>query len=492
MLTISVSDAFGDGMCCAYGNGGYVVKLADCNVVASGGVFTNSDSKSFSVTPVFTYDASVTKLDLRGYLGFGSHPITGELINVGSSAITSMELNYTINGGTPVVQSITGINIPPCGTYAFTHASDWAVSMTGSYNVEVYASNLNGIGDQYPLNDKQIKNTDVYEAVSIRTPLVEDFGSSTCPPCASLAQFFDPTLEDYFANVPGSAKVHAIKYQMNWPSPGNDPSYNPDGVSRRSYYSVSGIPSTWADGLEVDGSSTDIDDAAEMPAFMDIAVTTTIVGNQLTANVIITPLVDFTSSSLVLHVAATEDRYTYTGGTTSQTVFDQIMRKMLPDGNGTSLGPLTANSPVGNSFSYTFTLGGVAQGNYNLWTDMDNLTVLAWVQDNSTKEVLQSAVESSSAMGIEDELNEVVTGFNVFPNPTQGLTSVMLETADRSNVNMQVINAVGQTVFADNMGLVPAGRHIFEWNAEGNAEGFYFVRLAVDDHVITRRVAVTR
>jgi len=44
--TFDISDSYGDGICCAYGNGAYSVNINGTDVV-SGGKFTNSDNKNF-------------------------------------------------------------------------------------------------------------------------------------------------------------------------------------------------------------------------------------------------------------------------------------------------------------------------------------------------------------------------------------------------------------------------------------------------------------
>lgn len=48
--TFTINDSFGDGICCAYGNGSYTV---DCSIInhASGGVFGASESTDFCVNP---------------------------------------------------------------------------------------------------------------------------------------------------------------------------------------------------------------------------------------------------------------------------------------------------------------------------------------------------------------------------------------------------------------------------------------------------------
>ena len=46
-----IYDSFGDGICCSYGNGSYLVEDENGNVLASGGEFTNSETTNFCVGP---------------------------------------------------------------------------------------------------------------------------------------------------------------------------------------------------------------------------------------------------------------------------------------------------------------------------------------------------------------------------------------------------------------------------------------------------------
>ncbi|MBI3482217.1 MAG: fibronectin type III domain-containing protein [Bacteroidetes bacterium] len=47
--TFTILDSYGDGICCAYGNGSYTLKDASGTVLGSGGTFTTSSSNSFCV-----------------------------------------------------------------------------------------------------------------------------------------------------------------------------------------------------------------------------------------------------------------------------------------------------------------------------------------------------------------------------------------------------------------------------------------------------------
>src|SRR5690606_19706040 len=95
--------------------------------------------------------------------------------------------------------------------------------------------------------------------VKERACFIEEFTSSTCPPCASFNAYFDPMIDALGVNT-AAAKFNIIKYQMNWPSPGNDRSYNSHALTRRSYYGVSSIPDHYTHGLAGgNGSQAEID-----------------------------------------------------------------------------------------------------------------------------------------------------------------------------------------------------------------------------------------
>jgi chitodextrinase len=47
--TFTINDAYGDGICCAYGNGSYALEDASSTLLASGGSFTNSQATNFCI-----------------------------------------------------------------------------------------------------------------------------------------------------------------------------------------------------------------------------------------------------------------------------------------------------------------------------------------------------------------------------------------------------------------------------------------------------------
>ena len=87
-------------------------------------------------------------------------------------------------------------------------------------------------------------------------------------------------------------------------------------------------------------------------------------------------------------------------GTNGLTEFHHVMKKMVPDQEGTSLENLTRGEEISLQFSYTF------QGEYDDSTgysnpvdhssahtveEFDDLSVIVFIQDNDSWQVLQSA-----------------------------------------------------------------------------------------------------
>ncbi len=74
----------------------------------------------------------------------------------------------------------------------------------------------------------------------------------------------------------------------------------------------------------------------------------------------------------------------------------------------------------------------------------------------------------------------VANSFEVFPNPTAGNTTVQFGLINAARVTVEVTNALGQVVYADNMGNLPAGQHMHIVNMDAFQAGVYLVNLKTD------------
>jgi len=225
---------------------------------------------------------------------------------------------------------------------------------------------------------------------SQRIVLNEEFTQASCGPCASLNPAYNALLQANNVNL-DNAKVTSIKYQVSWP--GVDPmnAHNPTQVSTRtSYYSVGGVPEAVLDGNVYQGSPSGVTQSkidnrynTASPFTIDLTHTVTPAGDSLYVTAIVTAT-QAVSGNLRLHLVVVEQTIEFTSppGSNGETEFFNVMKRMLPSSQGTTLASSFAVNDQ-YSFSESWKLANV----YELM----QLGVVAFIQDNSTKEVHQSA-----------------------------------------------------------------------------------------------------
>ena len=102
---------------------------------------------------------------------------------MGTTTVTSMDVNYTIDGGATITESLSGLSLATGDYYDFNHGTTWSPTAGGVYVIAVWATNLNGASDMNTANDMVSGPVTVYDNATIRRPMLESFTSSTCGPC---------------------------------------------------------------------------------------------------------------------------------------------------------------------------------------------------------------------------------------------------------------------------------------------------------------------
>jgi len=221
---------------------------------------------------------------------------------------------------------------------------------------------------------------------SDRVVLMEQFTSTTCPPCVPANQYFDNWIKSY-AN---KDRVAIIKYHMYWPSPGNDPYYhaNPtENLARKNYYSVSSVPHARIDGTINGGSSYSnwpslIINQMSVPSQFTIDINgdlNSTTGGTLSI-VVTSDNNPIPTGTLVLQTLVVENELNYTG-TNGDPVHHQVMRKMYPDANGEVF---TINPNETKTFNRNIT--------WNSGWAIKNSQVVVFIQVVETKSALQAAM----------------------------------------------------------------------------------------------------
>ena len=455
-------------------------------------------------------NAILTDLTIPTYVQIPADiDIEGSILNYGDETITSMDIVWT-DGTNSYTDNVSGLLIPTLGTYDFTHADQLSMTTLDTANVSVSIENINA-GEDVDISNNTIDLTVIsVEFVAQRIPLFEHFTSNTCGPCASFNPGFQTLLDANNVNDMSNAKVGAIKYQVNWPGSA-DQSFNADIGSRVSYYNVEGVPSAHIDGLSTSSSQEEIDEHAAVPAFLKIEGTAVATeGTDLDVEVTVTSYDDYPNASI--HIAVVEDEYNNTAGTNGESEFFQVLRKMLPNGEGTTADLSNGNS-VTVSESATFAVGNVTADSYRLWEGLGNCRVVAFVQDEDSKEVLHAALieitgdlevtpswdcvanacvdpgtgdgEFSSLADCETEcVSTSISAWEdlniqLMPNPAKDNLSVSLN-SNSEKLNLSILSMTGQKVLDKNYGILN-GEQLLPLDISNLSTGFYTLKVQLND-----------
>jgi len=403
------------------------------------------------ITP-FAIDVAGISMNTSPSLVLANGPfvISGELQNVGSNTVTSMDINYSIDGGAAVVETVSGLSLSTGDNYIFNHGTTWSPN-PGTYDIEIWATNINGSNDMNTSNDMATGTVTVFANGAINRPMLESFTSSTCGPCAPGNVNVSGVLQGYQNN-----QYSILKYQVDFPGAG-DPYYTDEVGNRRTYYDVTGVPDLVVDGNEWQGNSNSlvsqtVDNSLAKLSFINLSSNYSVGGQKVDLEVTIDPLGDFTN--LTLQAAIFEYKTFNNTGSNGETEFEYVMKKMVPNALGSNLNSLQDGVQRVENLSYTF------NGNYFLppnanspvnhainhtVEDFSNLGVIVWIQDDATKEILQSTTASLVTNVIEN--NSSASKLMIFPNPSSELTTLALEGFENSEIEINIINLLGDVVF---------------------------------------------
>lgn len=246
---------------------------------------------------------------------------------------------------------------------------------------------------------------------SPRMVLHEEFTSSTCGPCASV----NPNFHNWLVQHPDI--YTAIYWHCNWPAPSNDPMYfhNPtENGYRIGFYGVSSIPWAVIDGNVFDnvGSALNwntVQNRANVPSPMEIKLYQQM--NAAQDSFFSTMVVKCTqalNAPMVAHNIVIEKHvhFNTAPGTNGEKDFYNVMKKMLPDKNGTTL---PAAMAVGD---YVVMEGGWKHANVYSTSE---LASIGFVQNTSTREVYQAGNSSASMITMPYNNDAEVTKISNYP-----------------------------------------------------------------------------
>jgi len=233
-----------------------------------------------------------------------------------------------------------------------------------------------------------IFSTNAYDKLS----LVERFTNASCGPCAQLNTAWYTTTTHNYVN---SGLMSHIVYNVWWPGAG-DPMYllnQTDNTTRTNYYGCNYVP--WIDVNGVQISETQgafvsaVTNGNSQYAPFNIVISQGVISNNLIEigiKIIRDPSDVTTFGNVKLKVALTEKTVAYSTppGSNGETVFYSICRKMLPNAVGTTF---TIPAPGDSTM---ISLQYVPTASFLQSVNMDSLRVVAFIQDDNTRQIYQS------------------------------------------------------------------------------------------------------
>jgi hypothetical protein len=256
-----------------------------------------------------------------------------------------------------------------------------------------------------------------------RVVLAELFTGAGCPPCVAADLAFEAALERY-----SPADIAVLVYHLHIPRP--DPMTNPSTVTRKEFYGVPGTPTWFIDGgnqhvgggaaagaekLFKDTVQSVVDKRLDVKSAADITLKATMIGDKVEVGAKVTKAGKAAKAGkpdqkLRLQIALVEEMVHYTGENGVR--FHPMVVRSLASTETNTLGFPVA-SGKGAKVAYTFDIakavadarahldemeGGSSQrfGKFQFIereNDINpaNLRVVAFVQNEKTKEILQAA-----------------------------------------------------------------------------------------------------
>ncbi len=224
-----------------------------------------------------------------------------------------------------------------------------------------------------------------------RLKLIEEFNSATCGPCVLATPVMNGVVDI-------KKGVVSIRYHMNYPAPG-DPfnlSNASDASTRHTYYNIKGIPFAAIQGTNTltptfSNSTAGIIDVNNRLSQVTPTSPVMMTAVQDGPNLKITVKSDVALSGHTLHcvvvnrVVSLPTLPSTLANSNGESTFDDVMMKMYPDANGTTISLAAGETKVFNF--------GAGLGTGSLWPDGKQY-IIAFVQTEATKDVLQAAVSN--------------------------------------------------------------------------------------------------
>lgn len=435
-----------------------------------------------------------------------STTISAQFENIGMP-VASMDVYYQVGSGTPVMESTTPA-MAPGGFYAHQFSTAWAPPADGNYTMKIWAANINGSADDDNTNDTLTVNIKAMTTPPARRVVIEEKTGTWCGWCPRGTVGMDYMFDNYH-NGTALIAVHNGDPMVVTEYDSNIGQVAPGGYPGSAVDRVLG-PDPGASSLE--GAYNTRKDIAP-GAIVDITGATYDKNTRaLTVDVDATFLVGQNNADYRFVFVVAENNVTGTGSGFDQDNFYSgggqgamggyenkpnpvpaadmkyhfVARTILPNFFGTAgsiPATLTDNQVVSETFSYTIPAG----------YDPVEMRAIVMVVNGSTNAVVNADAEylkNLAAVSVKELISEGKV--SVFPNPSSDNVNFEFELMEDAEVQVDLVNVMGQTVFSQDFGKLATGVNRNTIQVSNLTPGVYFANINIGGEVITTRVNVVK
>jgi len=469
------------------------------------GYFIDDFTTTYTPYVAVGLDLATTGMSMTGNIAGVNQNPSMTVKNLGTTAITSFDMMVDYNG-IQQTDNITGVNIASLSSYTFTFSHPINLA-AGSNPLVATVSNVNGTTDDVASNDSKTWTINPIVPALGKVVVAEEGTGTWCQWCPRGAVFMDKFTTQY-AGVFAGIAVH-----------------NGDVMTVTDYdagMALSSFPGAKVDrGTVKDPSAIEPDILSRLMIAPTAFITNGATWDAGTRELKVSVSCDFKASATSAYKVAcvlTEDDVTgtasgykqsnaYAGGgngvmggfeslpnpvPAAQMVYNHVARIISPSFTGAT-----------NSFPATVAVGEVHVVNFTFtlpasW-DENNIHIIGLLRapngtiDNAGTATIPEAVANGYVDGVSTasvtELSQVDTQIQMYPNPAETYTNVVLNLKEQQNVQLNLVDITGKVLRSKNYGILSGGQQL-QIPTASLESGIYFVQITLGTTTSSLRLIV--
>jgi len=457
----------------------------------------------YSITPALGTPASYT-------VAGDNISVSGQVINLGSSPITTFTAVYT--DGTNTYTTVpTGLNVAAYDTASFTFTNAYNVAL-GSHPIKSWVS----LAGATPASNDTLNTTLVGAAFLPTHQLtIEEAGGCWCGYCPRGIYYMDTMRVVH----PTGVSLISVHDNTNGTDPMAVSVYDNGMVGLPGFTGFPTIAVERKELLDPQQIFQGYSDHASDFGYADLTLTTSSTGTtSISATATVKPAVDLNGTyqlALVLtednvqNAASTYEQHDYySGGSlgylTDQTIgvnfaavytnsfvpaasmkYNHVARSISTSFTGDP-GSLPASMTAGTTYTYNF-----ASTSMTAWNSTNLRAVLLLIDASTSGGVILNSVSTNMGLTSIAKNNGNITAVNLFPNPANSSFNMDVNLTKGEKTEITLFNVMGQAVSTNSYSFSP-GENIVNIPTDQLSNGVYMVLVSSPSGVFQTKVNVIK